>query len=381
MDRQSSLPSSLIPHLYSAPRNSSTRTTLNSPDDLQRFIPPSPYNFPPPPPLPPPAPPRSSWREGEPGPSSLVHSRYPTRLPSHYDSFGRRNTTLEHDSSFADLIRRDQDRDSYFSFSNSQSTAYQSSHHFQPLPPLIPPLDEPSSSSSFSFDRHDAYSSYPPMGSLSISAPSSAHFTSPESPDIHSTYRSDTRSLDFGSNDEESSHKGKRRRQQSLDTDDNARKSRNPRKTAVACNFCRGRKLRCNGTKPSCYNCTVRKFECEYVPIQRRRGPGKAPKGSRSKKAAATQAQLQPQPTPPAHITDRPPNPVPEYELGSLAPELRPYTSVLSLDNVGFGFHPPDISPNYPPPPDPRLMRQYYSRSRESSEDRSEAEDMFRRMS
>lgn len=112
----------------------------------------------------------------------------------------------------------------------------QSYHHFQPLPPLIPPLDE----SSFSFDRHDAYSSYPPMGSLSISAPSSAHVTSPESPDIHSTYRSDTRSLDFGSNDEESSHKGKRRRQQSLDTDDNARKSRNPRKTAVACNFCRG---------------------------------------------------------------------------------------------------------------------------------------------
>ena len=120
------------------------------------------------------------------------------------------------------------------------ATAYspnqQSYPHFQPLPPLIPPLDEP----SFSFDRHDAYSSYPPMGSLSISAPSSARVTSPESPDIHSTYRSDTRSLDFGSNDEETSHKGKRRRQQSLDTDDNARKSRNPRKTAVACNFCRG---------------------------------------------------------------------------------------------------------------------------------------------
>jgi len=98
----------------------------------------------------------------------------------------------------------------------------------QLLPPLIPPLDEP----SFSY-------SYPPIGSLNISAPSSAHFTSPESPDIH-TYRAETRSLDFGSNDEESAHKPKRRRQQSLDTDDNSRKSRNPRKTAVACNFCRG---------------------------------------------------------------------------------------------------------------------------------------------
>lgn len=113
MDRQSSLPSSLIPHLYSAPRNSSTRTTLNADDDLQPY--PS-YNFPP---L---VPPRTSWREGEAGPSSLIDpSRaatiYPTR---HLDTFGRRHSTLVHDSAFPDLIRRDQDRDSYFSFSSSQ---------------------------------------------------------------------------------------------------------------------------------------------------------------------------------------------------------------------------------------------------------------------
>jgi len=251
MDRQSSLPSSLIPHLYSAPRNSSTRTTLANDRHPS-------YNFPPPPPL---VPPRSSWREGEAGPSySARHTRptnYPTRVPSHFDTFGRRNTAFE---PFADLTRRDQDRDSYLSFSQRMfsprflcsffflliplpATAY--SH--QPLPPLIPPLDEP----SFSFDRHDAYS-YPPMGSLSISpsAPSSAHFTSPESPDIHSTYRAETRSLDFGSNDEESSHKPKRRRQQSLDTDDNSRKSRNPRKTAVACNFCRGSSIFINPHSP-----------------------------------------------------------------------------------------------------------------------------------
>lgn len=115
MDRQSSLPSSLIPHLYSAPRNSSTRTTLNTDDDQQRFYPDSPYNFPP---L---VPPRTSWREGEAGPSSLIDpsraTNYPTR---HFDTFGRRNTTFDRDSSFADLIRRDQDRDSYFSFANSQ---------------------------------------------------------------------------------------------------------------------------------------------------------------------------------------------------------------------------------------------------------------------
>lgn len=144
-----------------------------------------------------------------------------------------------------------------------------------------------------------------------------------------------------------------------------------------------GRKLRCNGTKPSCYNCTVRNFECEYVPIQRRRGPGKAPKGSRSKKAATQPQASQPPTSRTVPAPSAPPNPVPEYELESLAPELRPYTSVLSLDNVGYGFHPSGISPNYPPPPDPRLIREYYySRSRDtSSEDRSDAEDMFRKLS
>ncbi|KAG6820718.1 hypothetical protein H0H93_012771 [Arthromyces matolae] len=104
--------------------------------------------------------------------------------------------------------------------------------------------------------------------------------------------------------------KSKKRRQDPIMGD--YKRSRNPnRKTAVACNFCRGknraflfsglkmlilrsmigRKLRCDGVKPTCSNCIVRKFECEYVPIQRRRGPGKAPKGpkgAKSRKSSAT---------------------------------------------------------------------------------------------
>jgi hypothetical protein len=52
--------------------------------------------------------------------------------------------------------------------------------------------------------------------------------------------RSDSRSVEVGSNDGEGSQKGKKRRAESVETDDNAKKSRNPRKTAVACNFCRG---------------------------------------------------------------------------------------------------------------------------------------------
>ena len=99
-----------------------------------------------------------------------------------------------------------------------------------------------------------------------------------------------------------------------------------------------GRKLRCNGEKPSCYNCTVRKFECEYVPVQRRRGPGKAPKGSRKRGGGRMEGK--------GGGSERPSVAVAEHELESLAPEVRPYMSVLSL--TSFGFQAPPPSPPYP---------------------------------
>ncbi|KAI5896733.1 uncharacterized protein SCHCODRAFT_02615671 [Schizophyllum commune H4-8] len=43
----------------------------------------------------------------------------------------------------------------------------------------------------------------------------------------------------------------------------------------IACDFCRQRKLRCTGDKPRCEACVTRDQECSYVPILRRRGPGK----------------------------------------------------------------------------------------------------------
>jgi hypothetical protein len=127
-----------------------------------------------------------------------------------------------------------------------------------------------------------------------------------------------------------------------------------------------GRKLRCNGAKPSCYNCTVRKFECEYVSTQRRRGPGKATKGSRSRKGrleySGSSSEI---------VGDRLPTMVPDYEV---SPDLRPYISILSLET--FEFQPPDSSPQYLSERRGPLMRRQGSRSRTSrSRETSSAED------
>ncbi|KZP14395.1 hypothetical protein FIBSPDRAFT_1048831 [Athelia psychrophila] len=40
-----------------------------------------------------------------------------------------------------------------------------------------------------------------------------------------------------------------------------------PRRTPMACAFCRGRKLKCDGRKPVCTNCDKRSFACAYVPV------------------------------------------------------------------------------------------------------------------
>ncbi|EPS98910.1 hypothetical protein FOMPIDRAFT_1125431 [Fomitopsis schrenkii] len=42
--------------------------------------------------------------------------------------------------------------------------------------------------------------------------------------------------------------------------------TRVPRRTPMACTFCRGRKLKCDG-QPTCANCHRRGLVCEYVPV------------------------------------------------------------------------------------------------------------------
>ncbi|KAH9065537.1 hypothetical protein EDB87DRAFT_1820109 [Lactarius vividus] len=75
------------------------------------------------------------------------------------------------------------------------------------------------------------------------------------------------------------SSKGKRKVSNILEEDRHLRRFR--KKTEIACDFCRGRKLGCSGDRPKCKACIKRKEECIYAPAPRRRGPGKAPRGSR----------------------------------------------------------------------------------------------------
>ncbi|GJE98420.1 hypothetical protein PsYK624_146500 [Phanerochaete sordida] len=65
------------------------------------------------------------------------------------------------------------------------------------------------------------------------------------------------------------------------DSSDDSPVRKIPKKTPIACNFCRGRKLKCDGRTPTCGHCEKRRQPCTYVEAVKRRGPGKAPKGHR----------------------------------------------------------------------------------------------------
>ncbi|KIP06206.1 hypothetical protein PHLGIDRAFT_515882 [Phlebiopsis gigantea 11061_1 CR5-6] len=69
------------------------------------------------------------------------------------------------------------------------------------------------------------------------------------------------------------------------DDSDSPRPRKVPKKTQIACFFCRGRKLKCDGQQPLCGNCQKRNHPCSYAPYPKRRGPGKAPKGHRKSEA------------------------------------------------------------------------------------------------
>ncbi|KAK4689765.1 hypothetical protein P7C73_g352, partial [Tremellales sp. Uapishka_1] len=63
-----------------------------------------------------------------------------------------------------------------------------------------------------------------------------------------------------------------------------------PKKLPLACHFCRGRKLKCDGQRPSCSHCAKRNHPCVYDDNVRRRGPGKRTKEMRDRTAREAEA-------------------------------------------------------------------------------------------
>ncbi|KAF8073709.1 GTP binding protein [Lyophyllum atratum] len=54
------------------------------------------------------------------------------------------------------------------------------------------------------------------------------------------------------------------------------------KKITVACNFCRSRKLKCDGGRPACSQCVKRSHPCDYMPQNKRRGTVRQRKGDES---------------------------------------------------------------------------------------------------
>ncbi|KAH7102535.1 hypothetical protein BKA62DRAFT_699807 [Auriculariales sp. MPI-PUGE-AT-0066] len=49
----------------------------------------------------------------------------------------------------------------------------------------------------------------------------------------------------------------------------------------IACHFCRLRKLRCDGARPICNNCSRRKCQCNYDHAHKKRGPDRTRRRAR----------------------------------------------------------------------------------------------------
>ncbi|KZT05010.1 uncharacterized protein LAESUDRAFT_727586 [Laetiporus sulphureus 93-53] len=49
-------------------------------------------------------------------------------------------------------------------------------------------------------------------------------------------------------------------------SDEDYQMPRTPKRTPVACTFCRGRKLKCDG-RQTCSNCNRRGLACTYLPV------------------------------------------------------------------------------------------------------------------
>ncbi|KAF7298962.1 Zn(2)-C6 fungal-type domain-containing protein [Mycena indigotica] len=197
--------------------------------------------------LPPIAPPQVHWREGEAGPSSYpAGPAYPLPQPIY------RRVSEPSGYAAGPPTTYDRFRDPGFTPRPQTDIPFaEGSQGRVALPPLY--LPPPS---------HE-WPSYGPRPGEGEGLPP-----------IHSTLQSHSPvSSDHRGEGSESSYASAKRKQPEDDTDQNARM---PKKILVACDFCRGNRPK-----------VERNHACFYRDAPKRRGPGKAAKGTRPKKRAA----------------------------------------------------------------------------------------------
>ncbi|TFK40803.1 GTP binding protein [Crucibulum laeve] len=70
------------------------------------------------------------------------------------------------------------------------------------------------------------------------------------------------------------------------------------KKITVACNFCRSRKLKCDGGRPACSQCLKRSNPCDYMPQNKRRGTVRQRnKGDESESESGDERSADPEPS------------------------------------------------------------------------------------
>ncbi|TFY70668.1 hypothetical protein EVG20_g2340 [Dentipellis fragilis] len=109
-------------------------------------------------------------------------------------------------------------------------------------------------------------------------------------------------------------------------------------KTEIACFFCRQRKLKCSGDRPKCRACSSRDLNCNYAAEPRRRGPGKALKGSRSRgprTSAAAAAPPHPTGIEASTMKALPPTPAPPHAPPRSHTPTQSYAGRSSISHEG----------------------------------------------
>ncbi|KAF4577212.1 hypothetical protein EYR40_009427 [Pleurotus pulmonarius] len=111
------------------------------------------------------------------------------------------------------------------------------------------------------------------------------------------------------------------------------------KKITVACNFCRSRKLKCDGGRPACGQCVKRNNPCDYQPQNKRRGNAKTSKPDESESDSADDRSPDEEPSlspdVPSLSRSRRSSNVDKYPIENLPPPVLPV---------------PDVSPSSLPP-------------------------------